>query len=365
MAQNPKHPALKMLTRLAEAEMVFWLMPALIALLIAGTIAQRWMGLFRAHEMFFSSFVFFAGPVPLPGGFTILGLLTLNLTLKFLLKSEWSWQKSGIILSHLGALVLLIGGLLTAILARESYMIIPEGGASPYIYSYNERNLAVFKNQTEILRLPYNQIDNWNAGNLPFKIAVKSWCDNCAIEKRQAPEDALYQTMAQFMQLKPVPEETEPEANLTGLEFTISGSAQDGTYIAFDGMPKPIEITVNEKNYTLIFGKAQETLPFTIGLKDFVKDDYEGTEMARGYHSDVIITDGELEWPVRISMNEPLRYRGYTFFQSSFRETPDAEITILAVVENKGWLFPYIGALIIGAGLLLHATLTIRGKRSA
>ena len=33
-------------------------------------------------------------------------------------------------------------------------------------------------------------------------------------------------------------------------------------------------------------------------------------------------------------MNEPLRHRGYTFFQSSFIEAPEGEATVLAAVKN-------------------------------
>jgi hypothetical protein len=363
MAKKVQHPTIKKLHRLADADMVFWLMPALIALLIAGTIAQRWIGLFRAHEMFFSSFIFFLGPVPLPGGFTVLGLLSAHLTLKFMLKSEWSWRKSGIILSHMGALILLIGGLMTALFAKESYMIIAEGNQSPYIYSYTERNLSIFNDRQEIARLNYDNVKNWENAELPFKIKAQNWCNNCAIEKRETKESIAYQSMAAFMQLKNAPEEAEPEANLTGVEFEITGTDKDGTYIGFDGMPKPIELTKGENTYTLIFGKAQEILPFSIALKDFVKDDYEGTEMARAYHSDIIVKDGDLEWPVRIEMNAPLRYKGYTFFQSSFRQTAEHEMSVFAVVENKGWLFPYIGALIIGAGLLLHTILVMREQK--
>lgn len=113
-----------LLTRLADADMVFWLLPPLMALLVSGTLAQRWMGLWPAMEMFFSSFIIWAGPVPLPGAYTLLGILSINLTLKFLLKSRWQWEKSGIILSHLGAIILLLGGLLTAMTAREYYMLI-------------------------------------------------------------------------------------------------------------------------------------------------------------------------------------------------------------------------------------------------
>jgi hypothetical protein len=348
----------KLPLRLAEADMVFWTMPALIMLLIIGTVTQRWIGLHEAHQTYFASFIIWAGPVPLPGGYLILGFLTLNLTAKFLLKSEWSMRKSGIILSHLGALILLIGGLATSILAEERYMLLPEGSETHYLYHYTDKNLMVFNSEREIARLPYDDIENWNKADLPFPLDITFQCDNCEITERE--ETSNHEGMAKFMALNNKPVEKEPEANLTGFEFTV----QDKHYLAFDGMPKPIELTYNDKKYTLIFGKEQSTLPFSIHLKDFVKDDYQGTSMARNYHSDIIIKDADLEWETRIEMNKPLRYKGYTFFQSSFDQSAGEEISILSVVKNEGWLFPYIGTIVLGLGLLIHIIITY-SRRSA
>ena len=358
----------KFLYRLADADMVFWLLPPLMAVLIAGTLAQRWMGLWPAMEMFFSSFVIWAGPIPLPGAYTLLGILSINLTLKFLLKSRWQWEKSGIILSHLGAIILLLGGLLTAMTAREYYILIPEGQESPFIYDYHRRALNIFENDRQIARLPFENIENWDLSALPFQIRIQNSCQNCDIQKRQEQPgydpDQPWQGMARFMIFKPKPPEKDPEADLSGLEFTITGTDADGIYVAFDAMPKPIEITKGEAIYRLMFGKRQSILPFTIALTDFVKDEYGGTAMARSYHSDIIIKDGSLEWPARIEMNKPLRYRGYTFFQSSFEQGPDFEATILAVVENKGRLFPYIGSIVLGLGLILHMGLILIRKNT-
>ena len=58
-------------------------------------------------------------------------------------------------------------------------------------------------------------------------------------------------------------------------------------------------------------------------------------------------------------MNEPLRYKGYTFFQSSFIEGPEGETTVLAVVKNYGRLFPYISSIIMCIGLLFHLSLKL------
>jgi cytochrome c biogenesis protein ResB len=149
------------------------------------------------------------------------------------------------------------------------------------------------------------------------------------------------------------------------LTFSIAGlKDQDGTYIAFEGMPEPVTLYANEKEYKIIFGKQQSMLPFTIRLSDFEKEIYPGTDKARGYSSDVVILDNGLEWPARIEMNKPLRYKGYTFYQSSFEQTDKMQATILSVVENKGRLFPYIGTLIVTAGLMLHLAFVMREKRA-
>jgi hypothetical protein len=324
--------------------------------------------------MFFSSFILWAGPVTLPGGFTLLAALGVGLTLKFALKSEWNLRRSGIILTHLGALVLLAGGLATALSARESFMLIPEGGETGFIYDYNARSLVVFEGERELARFPYAQVGRWKTAwdrsALPFRLDVTGWCDNCSILRREEMEDfnkdAAYRGMARFMALQSASSEKEPEANLSGLNFTIDGvdKTQDGLYVAFDGMPKPVILEKDGRRYTIVFGKDQRRLPFTIALKDFEKTVYGGTGLARAYHSDVIVRDGTLEWPVRIEMNKPLRYRGYTFFQSSFEDGAEKEATILAVVENKGRLFPYIGTLIIGSGLLLHFLIVLLGRFS-
>jgi len=346
---------------LSRAEFSFYVLPALIALLVVGTVAQAEMGLFRAHQMFFSSFVFWVGFVPLPGGYTLVGLLSAGLALKFLFHSEWSWRKVGIILTHFGALILLFGGLVTAITAEEGFMIIPEGEGTPYVYDYNQRVLFVFKDDVLFEEYRFEQLSGVVESGLPFEIDVRGRCANCEISKREVADG--FQGMAQFMALSSKAEELEPEANLTGVTFAIDGAdEQDGVYIAFEGMPKPIEISQGDHVYKIIFGKQQRLLPFEIALRDFMRVVYEGTDKPKDYYSDVLVKEAGVEWPVRIGMNEPLRYKGYTFYQSSFQQSDFGEATVLAVVRNGGQIFPYIGALVIGFGLLLHVIIVVRRR---
>ena len=55
---------------------------------------------------------------------------------------------------------------------------------------------------------------------------------------------------------------------------------------------------------------------------------------------------------VLIYMNNPLRYRGKTYYQASFGKNDT--LSVLQVVENPGWLIPYAAFVIMSGGLLLH-----------
>ena len=81
---------------------------------------------------------------------------------------------------------------------------------------------------------------------------------------------------------------------------------------------------------------------------------HPGTGIAKSFSSDVNLIENGIAKRILIQMNNPLRYNGYTFYQSSFIEGPNGETTVLAVVKNYGRLFPYISSIIMCVGLLIH-----------
>ena len=94
-------------------------------------------------------------------------------------------------------------------------------------------------------------------------------------------------------------------------------------------------------------------LPFSVRLLDFRKFDYPGTEMAAGFESDVELSDPErgVTFQKKISMNNPLKYRGFSLFQSSFIQGP-VETTVLSVRKDPGTPLVYAGFLIVLAGVV-------------
>ena len=64
-------------------------------------------------------------------------------------------------------------------------------------------------------------------------------------------------------------------------------------------------------------------------------------------------------------MNQPLRYDHKAFYQASFGKNDT--LSILQVVENPGWLIPYVSTVLVTIGLLVHFAISLRRglRRSA
>src|SRR5258708_10345270 len=85
--------------------------------------------------------------------------------------------------------------------------------------------------------------------------------------------------------------------------------------------------------------------------------------MTRNYSSDVRRVDPtrKVDRDVHIWMNNPLRFAGETFYQSSFYKDKETgvETTGLQVVSNTGWMIPYVSCMIVGVGMLFQFSVTL------
>ncbi|MCM2322660.1 MAG: cytochrome c biogenesis protein CcsA [Oligoflexia bacterium] len=354
---------------------IFWLM----CLVVAGTLAQRSIGLYRAQELFFSSFVYWVGYVPLPGGYTTMGVIFVGMLVKLLFDSTMRNGKLGIWITHFGALLLLLGGFLTAAFSQEGAMAIPPDQTVDYVSDYHKLEFAV----TDTSSAQHDQVtafaQGWlkpgavlKAPGIPFEVEVVKLFKNVSFDRRMASvEEGDLRGFAVNFDLRSAPEARETEQNQAGALLRVRGAGpgMDGSYAVFEEMPVRQTIEVQGKRYELELRRARTVLPFKIHLVQFEKKMYPGTGMAKSYKSVVLLEDGGVSQRAVIQMNEPLRHRGYTFYQSSFIENPQGDTTVLAVVKNVGRLFPYISSIIMCIGLLVHLMIQspklIRGRRVA
>ena len=338
---------------------MIWMM----VLVVLGTLAQKDMGLYAAQNRYFSSWITWFWFAPMPGGRLTLIIIFINLSFFFFNKSIWKLKKLGIIVLHLGGILLLIGGGLTAMFSSEGNMVIEEDTKSNHIEDYHYMELALI-NTSAIDFDEFTVFDHplliknqtLTHENLNFEIEILNYLENCEPAKRTSPPAIHYKGMLKNFMLKELKPEKEDNWNRPGIIYKISnsGTSADGMYGIFLGQPVPQTVSIKEKDFTIILRRKRTYLPFSIELIDFKKILHPGTDIPKSYSSDIILIENGVTRKIRIQMNEPLRHKGYTFFQSSFVEGPDNETSIFAVVKNYGRLFPYISSIIMCVGLLFH-----------
>lgn len=335
----------------ASPVLLHYTLPVLMVYLVAGTVAQKYIGLYQATQIFFSAPIIWLGVLPLPGVPVILALIFINLAAKLAFKSPWTLRNAGNILTHIGAMLLLVGGLMTALFSAEGYIDLAKGDQKSVVADYHKRELVM----TDSAGKPLWRMDQEalakgataTAGNMT--LSVLETCRHCKIVPRKNADNS-YIGMAEHMQLEPAPLRLEDEENLAGMTFRVNGKA----YTVLENVPNPAIIKAGDQTYSFILRREERDLPFRVELLEFSKEYYSGTTLASSYQSRVRIHDGKTVWESAIRMNEPLRYKGYTLYQASFIPTPQGDLSILSVVWNAGRIFPYLSGIVICLGLLLH-----------
>jgi len=339
---------------------VLWLM----VLVFFGTIAQKDIGLYASQMKYFSTYYFILFDyIPLPGGRLTLIIMTVNLASSLFKKNLWKMKKVGVIILHIGGLLLLVGGGVTAQFSSEGNMVINEGENVDFVDDYHRMELCLvnisLEDSLEYIvfddeLLSEGQIINYE--RLGVKIEIISRIENTRIQNRVTLGDSIYKGFLKEFVLLPKEPDKENTQNRPSIIFRVRGSDNnsDGIYGLFLGQRDLDIFDFKENQYFTEFRRERSYLPFSIELLDFKKVLHPGTNVAKSFNSEINLIESKVPRRVLIQMNEPLRHQGYTFFQASFIEELDGEATVLAVVKNYGRLFPYISSIIMSIGLLVH-----------
>ncbi len=354
------------LRSLASAAIFYYAALWLVVLVVIGTIAQKYSGLQYCLEKYFSSWFIqpMDMPVWLPGGRLTMGIIMVSLTAKLIVATKWKAKMAGINITHLGVLLLMIGGVITAYTTTEGNIAIQEGSEASHFNDFHEVELAVTDHSpadydavTSFTQGFFNSKDPFTDSAVPMSFEVVRFFKNCKLEMRQADEiSPTLKGPASRLTLKELPADAQDQ-NTPGIEVKVSGlsEASNGTYILIAN-PRwtPAILTATDgKTYKLTLRHRQYQLPFTIHLIDFEKLNHAGTSMARAFSSKVKIIEGDSSEDIKIYMNHPLRRDGYTIYQASFDQR-GIETSVFQVVHNKGQIIPYIAVVIITMGLLIH-----------
>lgn len=118
------------------------------------------------------------------------------------------------------------------------------------------------------------------------------------------------------------------------------------------GMNTALQLFSKDTVYFITYGNKRLDIGFNMTLDRFEVEKYQGTNRAKSYKSIVNLPKiGQQE----ISMNEPLKQNGFTFYQSSFQENKTGEpiASILTVNYDPGRFIKYLGCICIILGSIM------------
>ncbi|MCK4888769.1 MAG: cytochrome c biogenesis protein ResB [Candidatus Aminicenantes bacterium] len=326
-----------------------------------GTIYQADNGLYAAKAKFFTSWFFLAGGfIPLPGAGLVLSVLFVNLISSMIFRIGLRLKNIGNILTHLGILILLLGGFFTFFFSEESVLMLKEGEKSSWSNSYHAWELSVWKDARGVRHFSSISLNDLgkdekiNFPDFPITIKVKKvFMNSSAFRDRERSSNNDILNSSGIVSIDEKETEPEPEANIPGLVLFSEDLRKDILLYGGENIPTSAEIKGDIYNFSL--RKLRKKLPIELGLLDFRIKKYPGSEIVKSYESTVEIRHDDLKREVIISMNKPFRYKDYTFFQSRYQITPaGVEYSIFAVVKNSGRLLPYISSIAVFIGMLIH-----------
>lgn len=170
-----------------------------VLLVFLGSLAQVPEGLWNAQVRWFKSWVIIRQPgdalfVPpiFPGGHLLGLLLVINLLAAHFKRFQWTFQKFGIQLTHLGIIVVLVGQLATDKLSRESVLSFTEGETQAFTEHHRDVELVFTHeanaNQNEVISFPQALVASKKAmleplshPKLPFTVRVRDYHVNGAL----------------------------------------------------------------------------------------------------------------------------------------------------------------------------------------
>jgi len=342
-----------------------------IVLIFWATLAQVDLGVWGVQEKFFHAFFVFGNipgtqfPFPIfPGGYFLGGLLLINLIAAHIYRFKFEWKKTGIQLTHLGVILLLVGELLSGLFQKESQMRLDEGETKNYSESYRDVELAVLDTTdpkfNEVVAIPQAVLADGGTiqhPKLPFQVRIRDYYPNAMLQMRDQVPNALpavaTQGIGPRVALIPLALTYKTdERNSPAADIEIVGTeGSQGTWLVSPLLGMPQTFTYQGRTWELALRFKRYYRPFSLTLIKFTHEKYAGTEIPKNFASRVRLQSeaAHEDREILIYMNNPLRYAGLTFYQASFE---GEHTSILQVVRNPSWVLPYISCILMALGLI-------------
>ena len=310
-------------------------------------------------------------PIILPGGYYVCALLLVNMILGGVVRIRKGPKQIGNLIAHFGIIFMLLGGGVAHHFEERGNMAIYPGETSDVAQDYFEYviEVAEVKNgkqeEFHVVRGKYltdlsgAKHRTFDFEGLPFSVKVFGYLKNAhpISALKFAPKNGELVTDNYYLLERPP--EKEAERNLAGAyaQIVFDDGQESAPFILSGASFHPFTVRDGERLFTVDMHKHLWPMPFQVKVDKFTADFHPGTMRPAEFISDVRRIDNGHEAKVRIEMNKPMRYRGYTVFQQQYGPTDakpgDVLFTVLEVVRNPSDKWPEYSLYIVGVGMLI------------
>ncbi len=306
-------------------------------------------------------------------------------------------KRGGIVVLHFGVALLMISELQVDMQAKENMLSLAEGDSASFVRDIRVRELAIISQKNEqkdsVIVVPESRLelaagyaakekDGGKQGDefsgslnpnqivtlndMPFDIAVRRFYRNSVL-RSMLPDDKLRTDagLGKFSVAKELPPVTGMQENNDTSAVYLDLVEKDTKKVLHSmlvsqnaselrGVPLAEAATIGGKDYHFYLRFQRSYQPYSVKLIDVSRTNYIGTSTPRDYRSVIEITEPGSSESERFSlwMNNPLRFKGETFYQTGHQALGDGlEMTTLSVVNNQGWMLPYIACMIAMFGM--------------
>ncbi|MEI7927351.1 MAG: cytochrome c biogenesis protein ResB [Verrucomicrobiales bacterium] len=315
-------------------------------------------------------------PIPLPGGYWVCALLTVNLALGGILRIRKGLKQIPNIISHSCIIILLVGGGVTHHFSERGNLAVGEGETSNVAEDYFEyvvEATEVIDNKPMVIHvIRGKQIDDLNDKvrlfkfpDLPFDLEIAGYLENAQpiATTERAPDHGELISDGYYLQTKPAEKNAEANTAACYVRVVERDGTKGGPIILAGASFHPFTLRHGDRIFTLDMRKRLWVMPFDLTLNKFTAEFYDGTSRPKKFVSQVTRTENNLKADATIQMNEPLRYQGLTFFQASYGPPgagPGQKLySVFEVVKNPADKWPEYSLWVVVVGLLLQFVLKL------
>tara|TARA_B110000495_G_scaffold203895_1_gene230571 strand:+ start:3905 stop:7798 length:3894 start_codon:yes stop_codon:yes gene_type:complete len=278
-------------------------------------------------------------------------------------------RKAGIVLLHLGVAGLMLNEIYVTTTNEEQRMSIAEGQTMSHALDIRATEMAIIDVSDpefdSIVSIPGKKLEKQElivSKELPFDVKCLQYIPNSDITRINTSDPVSNAGIGLEWAATPIPTSTGTDTD-QAVDFAsayvelFQDEKSLGTYLITQLRDASLDnsVTVGDKTYQIALRFKTEYKPYAITLIDAQRENYIGTQTPRFFGSEIELEDFEsgVSSEQLIWMNNPLRYAGETFYQSSMSELGNGkQLSIFQVVKNKGWMIPYVCCMFSVVGLL-------------